>query len=94
LDVGCNIGHVTLLIGRDFGAEKVDGIDIDSRLIDIARKNVKHYVNSEFKDPDNPNIAFPKCMPKMYGPLHEPRGLPNDTRKIPFPYNVRFRQVH
>lgn len=46
LDIGCNIGHITLSIARDFGAKYVTGIDIDSKLINIARKNIKHYVKS------------------------------------------------
>lgn len=46
LDIGCNIGHITLSIARDFRAKSVVGIDIDKNLIGIARKNVKHYVIS------------------------------------------------
>ncbi|KAK3919659.1 7SK snRNA methylphosphate capping enzyme [Frankliniella fusca] len=47
LDIGCNVGHITLSIGRDFRARSVVGIDIDRKLIEIARKNVRHYVNYE-----------------------------------------------
>ncbi|XP_017771612.1 PREDICTED: 7SK snRNA methylphosphate capping enzyme-like isoform X2 [Nicrophorus vespilloides] len=46
LDIGCNIGHITLSVARDLSARSVVGIDIDERLIAIARKNVKHYVSS------------------------------------------------
>ncbi|XP_065155932.1 7SK snRNA methylphosphate capping enzyme bin3-like isoform X2 [Atheta coriaria] len=46
LDIGCNIGHITLTVARDFGARSVVGIDIDKNLIGIARKNIKHYVSS------------------------------------------------
>ena len=45
LDIGCNIGHITLCVARDFGARSAVGLDIDRKLINIARKNVKHYVN-------------------------------------------------
>lgn len=45
LDIGCNIGHITLSVARDFGARSAVGLDIDKKLINIARKNVKHYVN-------------------------------------------------
>ena len=44
LDIGCNIGHITYLVARDLGARTVLGIDIDNSLIQIARKNVKHYI--------------------------------------------------
>lgn len=46
LDIGCNIGHITLSIARDLGARYVTGIDIDPKLIHIARKNIKHYVKA------------------------------------------------
>lgn len=45
LDIGCNVGHITLSVARDFGARSAVGLDIDKKLINIARKNVKHYVN-------------------------------------------------
>jgi len=45
LDIGCNIGHVTLSIARDFGTKSVVGMDIDRKLINIARKNVRYYIN-------------------------------------------------
>lgn len=45
LDIGCNVGHITLCVARDFGARSAVGLDIDRKLINIARKNVKHYVN-------------------------------------------------
>ncbi|XP_015605284.1 probable RNA methyltransferase bin3 [Cephus cinctus] len=45
LDIGCNIGHITLSVAREFSARSVTGIDIDRKLINIARKNIKHYVN-------------------------------------------------
>ncbi|XP_050531217.1 7SK snRNA methylphosphate capping enzyme-like [Daktulosphaira vitifoliae] len=46
LDIGCNIGHVTFSVARDFGAKSVVGMDIDRKLINIARKNVQHYISS------------------------------------------------
>lgn len=33
LDIGCNIGHITLTVARDFGAKSVVGLDIDKKLI-------------------------------------------------------------
>lgn len=45
LDIGCNIGHVTFSVARDFGAKSVVGMDIDRKLINIARKNVQYYIN-------------------------------------------------
>lgn len=47
LDIGCNIGHVTLSVARDFGAKSIVGMDIDRKLINIARKNIQYYINDD-----------------------------------------------
>ncbi|GLV35998.1 uncharacterized protein CBL_09784 [Carabus blaptoides fortunei] len=101
LDIGCNIGHITLSIARDFGAKSVVGIDIDKKLIGIARKNVRHYVNcndsprdeSECSSrPDKSDKCFPISMPILYGPVDVP-GMQNDeVRGQGFPHNVTFVQ--
>jgi len=46
LDVGCNVGHLTLLIARDFEPRKIVGVDIDEELIKVARTNVRHYATA------------------------------------------------
>lgn len=51
LDIGCNIGHITYSVARDFFAKSVLGIDIDNSLIQIARKNIRHY-----KNPSSPAV--------------------------------------
>lgn len=100
LDIGCNIGHITLSVARDFGAKSVTGIDIDRTLINIARKNVKHYVNcvqspasNEDNDKRDSSDAsfFPMSMPISYGPVDIP-GFTKNKHKG-FPYNVIFVQV-
>ena len=40
LDIGCNAGHLTLLLARDHSPRKIVGIDIDPILIQIAQKNI------------------------------------------------------
>ncbi|CAG0891225.1 unnamed protein product [Cyprideis torosa] len=72
LDIGCNIGHVTLCIARDFEPRRIVGLDIDNHLVKVARKNIKHYL---LPDPDKPGeptkeADFPKSMRLLYGPLH------------------------
>lgn len=101
LDIGCNIGHITLSVGRDLSPRSVTGIDIDKDLITIARKNIKHYVNfiqspastedgANNKETD-PNF-FPMSMPISYGPVDIP-GFIKDKSHKGFPYNVSFVQV-
>lgn len=33
LDIGCNVGHISIAVARELGARSVLGIDIDSVLI-------------------------------------------------------------
>lgn len=84
LDIGCNVGHVTLAVSRDFGPAKVVGVDIDRTLIEAARTNIRHYVNCGKKDK-----FFPVSMPIVYGPVDIP-GVSEDKA---FPHNVSFVQV-
>lgn len=101
LDIGCNIGHITLSVARDLAARSVTGIDIDRTLIKIARKNVKHYVNcvqspasnednGEGKRDSDTNF-FPMSMPINYGPIDIP-GFTKNKSYRGFPYNVTFVQ--
>ncbi|KAJ3643844.1 hypothetical protein Zmor_026530 [Zophobas morio] len=80
LDIGCNVGHVTLSVARDFGAKSVTGIDIDPKLIAIARKNVKYYVkNSESPKPDQVNgIEVPKKK-SSFSDANTGRDFPNNV---------------
>lgn len=62
LDIGCNIGHITLTIARDYSPRKIVGIDIDKSLIKIAKKNIRYYniknlLNKSEAD-DNKRIQF------------------------------------
>lgn len=97
LDIGCNIGHITLSVARDFSARSVTGIDIDRTLINIARKNIKHYVNcvqspAGNEDSDHQDVNFfPISMPINYGPVDIP-GFTKDKSHKGFPYNVNFVQ--
>lgn len=64
LDIGCNVGHVTLQIARDFRPNKIIGLDIDKDLIKTARKNARHYIKSDSTQED-----FPISLPLFHGPL-------------------------
>lgn len=103
LDIGCNIGHITLSVARDFRARSITGIDIDQKLISIARKNIKHYVKTvESPRPDEAQVArisetkssefFPISMPILYGAIDIP-GFHDKPKGRGFPNNVTFKQV-
>ncbi|KAF7629169.1 Bin3-type SAM domain-containing protein [Meloidogyne graminicola] len=49
LDVGCNAGRLTLEIAKQFNPSWILGIDIDVHLVDVARKNIRHYFGEEQK---------------------------------------------
>lgn len=108
LDIGCNIGHITLCVARDFRARTVTGIDIDPKLIGIARKNVKHYVKTEESPPQIEDTAnertggtgdtkssefFPISMPILYGAIDVPGFHDLRNKGKGFPNNVTFKQV-
>ncbi|OWF41071.1 7SK snRNA methylphosphate capping enzyme-like [Mizuhopecten yessoensis] len=85
IDIGCNVGHVTLAIAKEMHPRKVIGIDIDSSLIAAARKNVRHYISKENTG------SFPISNTLSYGPIAAPPV--NEANSHPkFPHNVVFVQ--
>ena len=57
LDIGCNVGHLTLAVARTFGTRSCLGVDIDDSLIRMAKTNVKHYTS----------CIMPEQTPSNYG---------------------------
>lgn len=51
LDLGCNVGHLTLSIACKWGPSRMVGLDIDARLIHSARQNIRHYLSEELRLP-------------------------------------------
>ena len=45
MDIGCNVGHVTLSIAKNLSPRSILGVDIDENLIRAAKQNVKHYTS-------------------------------------------------
>lgn len=81
LDLGCNIGHITLTIAKEYEPKKIVGVDIDGNLINVARKNIRRYLSKE------KSSKFPVSMQLCYGPLFGQES--NDTK---FPHNIAFRK--
>ena len=86
LDIGCNVGHLTLSIARDFEPKKIVGMDIDQKLIAAARKNIRYYLSSNVTD----TSKFPISHARTYGPIEAPPVAAKDCK---FPHNVLFMQV-
>ncbi len=45
LDLGCNTGHLTLSIAKNWRPVRIVGLDIDAALIHAARQNIRHYLS-------------------------------------------------
>ena len=92
LDVGCNVGHLTLYIARHFSPKFFTGIDIDDSLVRSARRNIQHYI-----DPSNSQTPkqsdFPISFPICHGPLAAPIPPNTDGQSFGFPYNISFKTV-
>ena len=84
LDIGCNVGDMTLSVARDFKPKKITGLDIDPKLIKMAKKNIRYFAKSEEEK------QFPKMMCQIYGPMGT-AFLHNNPNE--FPSNVKFQTV-
>ena len=89
LDIGSNTGQVTIEIGRYFSPSLITGIDIDSKLVRMACKNL-HRVSISSVMPDGRHV--PRSILMSFGPIDwlTEGGGANGGR---FPDNVKFLQV-
>jgi len=91
LDIGCNIGHITISVAKSSKPSKIVGVDIDKKLIEIARKNVRYYLDTQ---PDE-KTRYPRSFPLTYGPLNPVQDSPSSpTQKLKFPNNIQFFDVN
>ncbi|KAJ1079992.1 hypothetical protein NDU88_000214 [Pleurodeles waltl] len=89
LDLGCNVGHVTLSIARQWGAARVVGLDIDGRLVHAARQNVRHYLSDELQRSRDRAGGFPASLVASRGPIAAPQLLQEGPAQG-FPHNLLF----
>lgn len=89
LDIGCNVGHVTLAIARFMNPRKIVGVDIDGNLIRAAKKNIRYYLSSQ----QNIEVGkFPVSNPMTFGPIAAPP-VCGSTENPGFPHNIMFNEV-
>ncbi|KAE8620755.1 hypothetical protein XENTR_v10010455 [Xenopus tropicalis] len=88
LDIGCNVGHVTLCVAKNMGPSRVVGLDIDRSLITAARQNIRHYLSGETKR----DGGFPAGLVATRGPIAAPSLPPTGGEGNGFPHNVVFVQ--
>ncbi|XP_010581152.1 PREDICTED: 7SK snRNA methylphosphate capping enzyme [Haliaeetus leucocephalus] len=100
LDVGCNVGHLTLSIAKRWGPARVVGLDIDGGLIRSARQNIRHYLSEEIQaeaagvgggnSGGGARKGFPAALLASRGPIAAPRLPPDGPGAADFPHNVVF----
>ncbi|GAB0097148.1 7SK snRNA methylphosphate capping enzyme bin3 [Sergentomyia squamirostris] len=110
LDIGCNVGHLTIAVAKNLNPRSIVGIDIDAKLIERARKNLSLYVRVP-KSPKHPPAAagtsqshrksqefFPSSFPLCYGPVPNvvtvEKEDENKDAAPKFPRNVFFRTLN
>ncbi|KAM6389916.1 7SK snRNA methylphosphate capping enzyme [Rhynochetos jubatus] len=101
LDVGCNVGHLTLSIAKRWGPSRVVGLDIDGALIRSARQNIRHYLSEEIQAEaaagggggGTGRKGFPAALLASRGPIAAPRLPPDGPGASDFPHNVVFVTV-
>ncbi|KAK6190231.1 hypothetical protein SNE40_002150 [Patella caerulea] len=94
LDVGCNVGHVTMTIAKRFLPKRMVGLDIDSNLISTARKNIKYYIDAKKENyvdvSESENVVHVPCLANgESSPINS--SMFNDAC-VSFPENLSFKQ--
>lgn len=86
LDIGCNVGHLTLSVALKLEPARIVGLDIDGALIQAARQNIRHYLSQAAKD-----SGFPAGLASTRGPIAAP-SVPTQSEGSAqtFPHNVVF----
>ncbi|CDW52738.1 7SK snRNA methylphosphate capping enzyme [Trichuris trichiura] len=90
LDIGCNVGLLTIAIAQEFSPRHIVGIDIDPYLVYLARKNLRmrlHYAELE-----RLKLKFPPSFVEEYGPIVAPPIPARPDQDAPFPNNLSFKQ--
>ncbi|MBN3312696.1 MEPCE enzyme, partial [Atractosteus spatula] len=84
LDLGCNTGHLTLTLAKNWQPARVTGLDIDGALVHAARQNVRHYL-SEL-------AAEEARRRRREGAAEQERGrdLAPPAARHPFPISLRI----
>ena len=72
LDIGCNVGHVTLAVAKNLNPRSILGVDIDENLIRAAKQNVKHYTSCIMPHQTPKYAATPGGMVSGQTPLNTP----------------------
>lgn len=89
LDIGCNVGHLTLCVAQKLQPARIVGLDIDGSLIHAARQNIRHYLSEYSK------AGTVSALVTVRGPMKPPvvSAEKKEAAKDVFPNNVMFVKV-
>lgn len=99
LDIGCNVGNVTIAIAKDFNPRVMIGVDLDGKLIKTARKNVRSWSQKLISTSKDQTTQFPVSLPVCRGPIvptEVTASVPLVSTELPttstpkFPENIFF----
>jgi len=82
LDIGCNVGVVTIAVASTYLPRQILGIDVDQRLVNLAKRNVRQYLDER---------SYPSCLKSTFGPIAA--SLLPSAECSSFPHNVLFQVV-
>ena len=82
LDIGCNAGIVTIAVAYTYVPRQILGIDVDQRLISLAKRNVRRYLDEH---------SYPSCLKTTFGPIAA--SLLPSAECCAFPHNILFQVV-
>jgi len=82
LDIGCNAGIVTIAVASTYLPKSILGIDVDQRLIGLAKRNVRRYMDEN---------SYPLCLKTAFGPIAT--SLMPSSECSAFPHNILFQVV-
>lgn len=104
LEIGCNVGHMTLAIAKNWSPVHILGLDIDGCVVHAARQNLRHFLSELHKWEVRQNTdtqekacevetrrTFPLSLRLCRGPITAPPLLPPAPGV--FPNNVSFMKV-
>lgn len=102
LDIGCNVGHMTLAIAKNWSPAYILGLDIDSSVVHAARQNLCNFLSELQKQEVRQDTGeklrelemlrtFPVSFRLCRGPIAAPPLL--SPAPGVFPNNVSFMKV-
>lgn len=76
LDIGCNVGHMTIAVARNLQPKSIVGIDIDKDLIARARRNLSFF--QRIPQNDSRNL----CLKSKIGENSKPLSSSSEREKL------------